>query len=647
MKPGLFFWKAFAGCAAMLGGIVLLCVGWTASRLDETQIQQLVRDLESQAILIRGAVEGRFDAPHVPELRVMLSKIREDDPEGPRVTLIEADGDVLADSHADAANMEPHGSRPEVVQALREGRGRSTRFSKTVNRSMGYVALRIGPAEAPAGVVRVALPVQTMEDRIETLHGLLWTLGFSVLGSSLLIALGLAAWWRRRLHRITQVARNLARGDWVSSIPSEGKDELALLSRSLEKMRDRLVAQISSIDGERKTLGLLLDRLSDGVVVARSDGRIVLVNTAAGRLLGIPETRVNEGTGESDRTIESCIPNHQLQQMLLVTPDSREAPDSENQRGHSHDDDRPLEEQVELQTAHGSFSILARVSRVALPTTHDDGGALYPGVSREDGRLMVMSDITELSRAIRSRTDFVANASHELRTPVAAIKGAVETLLSMDLADDAEQAPRFLTMIQRHVHRIESMLKDLLELSRVESMGGPSESGCLLLQPILDEMHSRFAPLLDQKRIQWTADLPPDCSFVWANAYLLQLALDNLVDNAIKFTKVGGKIAVSCRRNGDSVTIEVADSGCGISLADQPRVFERFFQVEPSRSTAFGKVQESRGTGLGLSIVKHALAAMGGSVNLVSEVGIGSRFTISVPACSPNRVLHDSLNSNR
>ena len=268
----------------------------------------------------------------------------------------------------------------------------------------------------------------------------------------------------------------------------------------------------------------------------------------------------------------------------------------------------------------GVVHLLARASDVILPEAGKKSGAEI------QGRMLVLMDITELTRIIRVKTDFVANASHELRTPLAAIRAAVETLMEVDPQVDAEAARRFLAAIERQSGRLEALVSDLLDLSKLESPLTRHELRKMALSKEIEELHLRFTERLEAKGIQWETRFLAErgCSIL-ASTHLFRLVLDNLVDNAIKFTEKPGAVRVIVKQGPGTVTIEVADDGCGIPEQHQQRVFERFYQVERARSG------DERGTGLGLSIVRHAVTAMNGQVSLVSKPGVGTEVSISLP----------------
>jgi two-component system phosphate regulon sensor histidine kinase PhoR len=620
MKIGRFFWKLF------LGNILLLAIAcgvglWlVVAEFERFYGDELTLQLRSQAAALRELVTGRFGKEHAVELQALAVRIGSSDPDGVRITFVSADGTVLGDTRRDPAAMESHADRPEIIEALRSDQGVSTRWSDTVSHSMRYVAVRVGAAAAPLGVVRVSMPVRTLAEQTLSVQRLLWPIGAIALLGAIGLAVGLAVLWSSRIRRITRAARSLARGDLSTRIDEAGSDEVALLGRSLNRMGERLAGQLETIDRQRRGLETLLARLNEGVMVADSEGRLVLINPEAARLLNLPRSTVDEVDRTRRLTIEECVPQHDLQTLLL----SPVVPGASNP-GHGE----LCEARLELQRAGEPVTVLARACDVSL-----DELSLSSTAERADrrtwGRLLVLTDITDLTKALKMRSDFVANASHELRTPLSAIRSAVETISKMELAKEAQAAERFIRMIARHSARLEAMVADLLELSRLESPGKKFLPEVLQIQRVCDDLRQRWAEAAASKGLRWTHEIDTRCHTLTASSHLLQVVLDNLADNAIKFTPRGGEITVRCDCRPDRVAISVQDTGCGIPQHEQDRVFERFYQVTASRSGTGDP--EQRGTGLGLSIVRHAVAAMGGSIRLESEVGLGTVVTVEVPS---------------
>ncbi|MCK6485215.1 MAG: HAMP domain-containing protein [Phycisphaerae bacterium] len=613
MNVGRLFWKLFLGHTLLVVAVLAASLWLILDHVQDIYRRDLVEHLKAQAVTIRYFVQDQLDPGNRDRLDALAKAARARDASGTRITLMTADGNVCGDSMADPGRMENHAGRPEVQDALRDGWGESVRRSTTVSRDLIYVALRVGTAEHPTGVVRVAMPALTIGERARTTTRLVWQIGAVLLLAAVLLAMGLAALWSRPIRQITQTARSLSRGDLSARVRMmSGKDELALLARSLNRMRDGLMSHLQTIDRQRRTVESLLAQLHEGVIVAGPDGRIAQINPAAVRLLDLG---VAAGDGEATepfvgRPIEHCIPHPAIREMLRCGPHSGDINGAASAALR--------EARLQVETAAGRVHLLARVDDIQLSESGKDEAT--PGV----GRLLVLTDITELARTIQMKTDFVANASHELRTPLSTIRAAVETLMNLDPSEDPDAVRRFMSVIDRHSARLTELVSDLLDLARVESPTTRFEPEPLRPRDIFDDLESRFGEIARAKGLQFSTDAAAcgACSFL-VHPHLIRLVLDNLVDNAIKFTDKGGTVRVIARCDYATAAVDVIDTGCGIDPADQERVFERFFQVERARSGP------RPGTGLGLSIVRHAVAAMGGRVTLQSEVGRGTHVTIT------------------
>jgi two-component system phosphate regulon sensor histidine kinase PhoR len=409
------------------------------------------------------------------------------------------------------------------------------------------------------------------------------------------------------LRRVVQDLRALSVGAANAETERAGRDDLPQLSVMLRGVRRRLDGQAGQIGRQRQMLQSLLDQLQEGVVVVRNDGRIALLNPAAVRLLDLPPGPTGHGTWVG-QPLEACIRHHALQR-LLRTPGPKASPLAAD-----------VASRLEIETGSETVHLLARAGNVDLAETGAEAGGATPG------RLVTITDMSELQHAIQMRTDFVANASHELRTPLATIRAAAETLLTMDFSTEAAAARAFLEKVDRHSVRLESLVSDLLDLSRIETPAVRFEPELVEVRRLVEDLHARFAEALERKQLHWeVACTVPEPAAVYVNPHLLRLALDNLVDNAIKFTDPGGHVGLTLRGTPAEIAFEVTDDGCGIPDDAQQRVFERFYQVERARSGA------ERGTGLGLSIVRHAVNALRGTVRLESKLGAGTRVTIVIP----------------
>jgi two-component system phosphate regulon sensor histidine kinase PhoR len=473
---------------------------------------------------------------------------------------------------------------------------------------MKYVAVRVGSADDPRGVVRVSMALQSIAAQTQPAQRLIVTIALVSVLAAILLALGLALLWSRRIRRITETARVVSRGDLSAPIEVVGHDEVAILGRSLNEMRERLSRQLQTIDRQRRTLDSLVSQLREGVVVADGEGRIVLINSEAVELLQLSPAEPHRSY--CGQTVEQCVPQHKLQNLL---------------RGSGGNGGEIKIQELELKLVAGAEarSVLARAFDVRLPDAVGDGR--LPRESAHIGRALVLTDVTELTRVMQMKADLAANASHELRTPLSAIRAALDTLRSVNWSSDAEVASQFIDVVDRHSGRMEAMIGDLLDLSRLESGKDRFEATPISAKSLLEELHSNFADALAAKSLHWETSLTGDDVTFMASLELLRMILCNLIDNAIRFTDPEGSIELSVCPEDGMVVFQVADTGCGMAAAEQQRVFERFYQVRRARSGP------DRGTGLGLSIVRHAVSAMDGSLDLQSTIGHGTRVRVWVP----------------
>lgn len=594
---GRFFWKLFAGNALLLIVVVGCCLALIIGAFNRFYRDDLSRQLKSQAQIIRHQAQIYFQSGQKDKLDALANALAQGQPQTIRITFIDAGGTVLGDSNADAEQMENHAQRTEVHQALAHGSGESTRFSNTVKQDLKYVALTVG--DPPIGIVRVAMPVENIVAQTQAAGALFLSVASIVLAAAVALALGLALLWSRRIAIVTTTARSLSRGDLSARAPVGGSDEVGLLARSLNRMGRSLEDKISTIDRQRRMLEHLLSQLQEGVIVLDHHGGVVLTNPAAAKLLTRLKAEASS-PARSDLRSAADLPND-LQWMIRGSG----SPERVHQTTISGDD---------RQT-----TLLVRAADITLPQIGD-----VSDVGDQRGRILVLTDVTELAHTVQVKADFVANASHELRTPLTAIRAAVETLANLsDSTDSDRQASsrNLVEIIDRHSERLGAIVGDLLDLARLESPQARFEPRTESMTDVVTELHERFAARLTEKRVNWRLS-PDDRDEILVNRQLLTLVLDNLVDNAIKFTPEGGSITLGWSWVDDDVSIVVADTGCGMATQEQERVFERFYQVERARSGV------RRGTGLGLSIVRHAVNAMNGDVELASELDHGTKVRV-------------------
>ncbi len=621
MKLGRYFWKLFLGNALLLGLVLSASVLLIVREFDRFHLQELTEHLETLAEALAPTVEGKLSPVCTKELDALAKHVGSSEPEGIRITFVTADGLVLGDSQASPASMESHHDRPEIIDALTNGSGACIRWSHTLTRETRYVAMRIGPANAPEGVIRVAMGVNSIGARTKSARELMWTIAILSLAAAVVLALGLARTWSRRIAGITAAAQCISEGDLTARVNTAGKDEVASLAIALNQMRTNLAGQLLTIERQNRMLESLLGRLKDGVVVIDSKAKIILINPAAITMLDIKRDP-SELVGEP---VEQAISIHELQRMLLARLHQ------ENTEHSPTRSEAAQETQMNLQLAEGRISVIASVTELALPDFEKPISDPDSAVRTSKGRLLTLTDITELAQTIQMKSDFVTNASHQLRTPLSVIRASVETLLSMDLAGDTEASARFIDVLDRHSSRLEAMVADLLSLSRVETPSSHFAPETIDIRAYLAELRARWSDLARNRKIKWDCVAQEAC-LSHVNPELLTLIMDNLVDNALKFTPEEGSVVASARvADSCQVAIEVCDTGCGIANEEQERVFERFYQAKITSGASSPHTHGVPGTGLGLSIVKHAVTAIGGELELESTVRKGTKITIFLP----------------
>ncbi|RJP33965.1 MAG: HAMP domain-containing protein [Phycisphaerales bacterium] len=626
-KSGRFFWKLFIGTAALVAIVVSASISLILKEFGRIHQGEVFENLLTQARLINRIVTREASADAGVDYQTLAQELGGGGERGVRVTLIDAEGGVLGDSQAEPAGLDSHANRPEVLEALAQGVGQRTRWSHTLSREMVYSAVRTDEGPSPVAVVRVAVPAEAVRAIPQAARTVGWWIAVIAIVAALALAWGLARLWSTPIRRITLTARSLSRGH-LSARAHVGSftDELADVAQSLNDLRDHQAAQLETIDRQRRTLEVLMRQLGEGVIVASKTGRIILINEAGRRLLELPQPKPPYAPHFAGMSVEQCVRQLDLQRMLLELKVRGAAVRSADANtGGAATAPPVVEKRVELARAAGPLSILAHVSEIQLPPE-------TPGVEGNGvARLMVLTDITELTRTVQVKADFVANASHELRTPLSAMRAAIETISEADPERDAATVRRCIGIVERHASRLEELVADLLDLSKLEAPGARFEPRTLSLRETIRDLTQRFESRAASVNVAWKTSVTRVEDDFRANPYLLRLVLDNLSDNAIKFTPSGGVVTVCVERDAEAVTFTVQDTGCGIPAAFHQRVFERFFQVERSRTGTGSSQPVRRGTGLGLSIVRHAVLGLKGKIKLQSEPGDGTRVTVRIP----------------
>ena len=511
---------------------------------------------------------------------------------GSRLTVIDARGRVVADSAREGSELNDHSTRPEIVAARRTGTGFAHRFSESVGKTFHYVAIRLGEENRPVGFVRVSLESEVAERRIASVR-------LSVFVTAIVaaaVAIGLGWFVARRvtspLRTMTDAADSIARGErWDRRLPVGGRDEIGTLAQAFNEMADELERRFETITRDRNKLRTILSGLIEGVVAIDPQERIVHMNGAAARLtdVGGRET-VGKPVWEVVRTPGVC---ETLKQAL--------------------DEGGDVRSEIDLVGPGGA-------DRQAL--LH--ATALRDGRGEIAGAVLLIQDVTEFRRLEAIRRDFVANVSHELKTPITAIRGFIETLLDdPEMGDETRR--RFQEKIRDQSLRLSALVSDLLTLARVETREGLREMAPLDLRSAVHGTVRELAAMAESANVAVEETIPAEPVTVLGDEGALRQLVRNLLDNALKYTPAGGRVRVTLRPEGDRAVVEVADTGIGIDPKHAERIFERFYRVDKARSRGLG------GTGLGLSIVKHLAQAHGGTAEVESTPGRGSTFRVRLP----------------
>ncbi len=521
---------------------------------------------------------------------------------GARVTVVADDGVVAGDSSIPISGvplMENHGDRPEIIEAVASGIGNSIRYSNTLETDMAYVAIPFRN-EGVRGVVRVALPLQ----QFRWIESHIWNIVLAALCIGLVLSVVLS-WATERLisrpiERMTEVARRQASGDLTVSATASTHTELYDLATALNEMAVQSKERLTQIREENAQLEAVLSGMAEGVMVTSADGRILMVNPAFKRMMDVDAWCLNK------RPIE-VVRNHELQSAVDAAIDT--AP--------SLNEDPVFD--LTLEWSQRIFQVHLTPIRI--------GNQLH-------GVVAVFHDITDLRRLEQVRKDFVANVSHELRTPLTSIKGYVETLLDGAI-DDTTALRRFVNSISHHTDRLQALVEDLLQLSRIESGQYEVDIAACHLDRVSERVAEVFAEQIARKHLRLALSFETEKP-ARGNSALMERALSNLVDNAVKYTEEGGSISVRLVERGDEIVLAVSDTGPGIPSDALPRIFERFFRVDRARSRALG------GTGLGLAIVRHTMELLNGRAWVESRVGEGATFYLSLPAWSGDEATGES-----
>lgn len=508
-----------------------------------------------------------------------------------RVTFINEDGTVIGDSEMDIHQMDNHASRDEVRQAKEKGSGSAIRYSDTLKQNMLYVAEQMNARSGFHGYVRLSTSLKTVDEGIERAWLAMAVALLLLFLIAALISYRVARNLTSPLEHITKVAHRISRLDYDARVELKRNDEVGQLAAAINGMADSLQTQMKTIRDNENLLQRVMSNMTGGILMVDAQGKIVLVNRETERMLGV-SSRV------TSRPYIELKQHYGLTKLIGYSLQHRER-------------------------IHDEVSVFNSGERLLL----------LDGVPMQDednyrGMLFLLQDVTAIRRLENMRSEFVANVSHELKTPIAAVKGFAETLLGGGVKDE-ETARSFLQIIYDESERLNRLIGDILELSKIESKRSPLECEPVHLFSFFEMIKGTLSKVAEKKHISLHIEVPEGL-FIEADEDKLKQIFLNLLSNGINYTKEGGMVKLKVKersydQESENVLFTISDTGIGIPKKDLPRIFERFYRVDKGRS------RNSGGTGLGLSIVKHLVELHHGSVSVESELGFGTTFTVELP----------------
>jgi len=581
-------WKLFSGYVVLILLSISIVGILISKQVEEETLSEIERSLYLRATFLQNiALELLSNSSNIKiqgRIKNLGKKI------DTRFTVININGRVLADSQKDPKTMDNHGNRPEILAAHSHGQGITTRFSDTVKNNMMYYALAVMKDDKLIGYVRTSLPLSVIDERLSRIHTLvLFAMSVSIL-VALLLGFFVARGFAKPLTAMTTIAENMSEGNYDQRISIDRKDEIGSLAKALNKMAKNSSERLETIILEKNKLVAILAGMVEGVVAVDNNENIIHLNEAAKRILGI------SNKVDMDRKIWETTHLQEFCQIFSLA----------------------LNEETEIRKKYKTV----KKSKDQIVDVH--ASPFRDGSGELVGVVAVLYDVSELERLETIRKDFVANVSHELKTPITAARGLLETVID-DNEMSIENHRIFITKAMNQILRLSNIVTDLLSLSRLETVKMDLIRECIDLRDVVNDSIQALHPVSEEKRISIEYEEFDMSLEVLGDREALFQSVNNLIDNAIKYNSKHGKVWLRLYNEGKNAVLEVRDSGIGIETLEKHRIFERFYRIDKARSTQVG------GTGLGLSIVKHTVLAHGGQLSVESFLGTGSTFKIFIP----------------
>lgn len=569
----------------------LVAVSFYASyQMKRVYHEEIASELEARAYLIEDQISAILEERNYERVDFLSKELGRRSKM--RITIVDVDGRVLGDSEGDPAGMESHGRRPEIAVAFHDSVGTAIRYSNTLQRDMMYVAIPLKNDGRIIGVLRTSLPMTAIQRALTSINSRIAVSGVVIIILATLASLVIFRRVSGPLHRLREGAQRFARGDFQANLAVSDSEEIGSLAEAMNDMAAQLDQRIMTIEAQRSEQEAVLSSMIEGVLAVDSGERLLNINRAAAGIFGIdPEWACG-------RTVQEAIRNVDVQKFI----------------GRALAGSEPIETEIAI---YGDRE----------RTLKAHGTVLQNAESEKVGAVVVLYDMTKIKMLESIRRDFVANVSHELKTPITAIKGFVETLRGNEVSPD--DTKRFLEIVNKHADRLNTIVDDLLLLSRIEKEADKGEIKLTTekINPVIESARQTCEMQAAAKNIRIIQNDDIDLKAA-INSHQLEQALINLIDNAIKYSPPESEILIDARQVDNEIRITVHDRGCGIDGSHLPRLFERFYRVDKARSKELG------GTGLGLAIVKHIALAHRGRVGVESTPGKGSAFTIYMPTIS-------------
>ncbi len=562
---------------------------WYASySLRHFFLEQTAMDLEARARLIEKHILEDFNPLNEKGVDALCKSLGK--AAATRVTVVLPSGKVVGDSSEDPQSMDNHIDRPEIIQAIKGKSGVSIRYSRTLEKNMMYVGIPFRNKSGIGGVVRTSIPLTSIEEVIRDARIKIAVVGLFMALFVILVSLWVSRRITRPIEKIKSGAELFAEGDLQQRLPVSDSWEIGSLAETMNQMAADLHKRINTITEQRGEMEAVLSSMVEGVIAVDNEERVLSMNNAAAKMFVCSPSKAQ------GRSIQEVVRNTVLQQFVEEALLSR----------------KPIEKDITLYSNGERFL-----------NTH--GSLLRDAEGKQIGALIVLNDVTRLRKLENMRREFVANVSHEIKTPITAIKASVETLREGAMKSPAD-ADRFLEITEKHVVRLEAIIEDLLSLSRIEQEHEKEEIRLsnANIKDVVETAIQVCRPNADSKHIGLSLVCDEDME-VNMDSALLEQAVINLLDNAIKYSNEGSSVQVEVGQTNDEIVLSVKDHGRGIEGEHLPRLFERFYRVDNGRS------RDSGGTGLGLAIVKHIAQAHKGRVTVESKHGEGSTFSIHIP----------------